>query len=250
MSNFIKSLSGKNALVTGGSRGIGAAIAQRLAEEGASVVLTYSASAESAEALVQTITAAGGTAFAIKADSGDVVALQAAVDAAAARLGSIDILVNNAGIMVRGLIDDMSVEQFDRMINVNVRSMYFATQAAIRHMGAGGRIINIGSNVAVRNSFAGSSLYTLSKSAITAMGRALANDLGPRGITINTVQPGPTATDMNPADGPHSDQIKAMLPVGRMGEASEVAGLVAYLARAESGYMTGTALTMDGGMTV
>lgn len=196
------------------------------------------------------IEADGGIAVAIKADSGDVVALQGAVDEAARQLGGLDILVNNAGILTIGMIDTVTVDDFDRMMNVNVRGMYFAAQAAVRHMEPGGRVINIGSNVAVKSSFPGSSLYTLSKTAIAGMGRALANDLGARGITINTVQPGPTVTDMTPSDGPHSNQIRAMLPVGRMGEASEVAGLVAYLAGAESGYMTGAALTMDGGMSV
>ena len=250
MTNYTQPLAGKRAVVTGGSRGIGAAIAKRLAADGASVALTYSSSPDSAAVVVAEIEAAGGTAVAIKADSGDVTALQSAVDEAARHLGGLDILVNNAGILTTGMIDTVTVEDFDAMMNVNVRGMYFAAQAAVRHMAPGGRVINIGSNVAVKSSFPGSSLYTLSKTAVAGMGRALANDLGARGITINTVQPGPTVTDMNPADGPHSNQIRAMLPVGRMGEASEVAGLVAYLAGAEAGYMTGAALTMDGGMSV
>ncbi len=249
MTDIARPLDGKRALVNGGSRGIGAAIARRLAADGASVALTYSASPESAAAVVAEIAAAGGTAFALKADSGDVAALQAAVAEAAQRLGGIDILVNNAGIMVMGLLDDISVADFDRAMNINVRGMFFAAQAAVRHMPAGGRIINIGSNVAVKSSFAGSSVYTLSKTAIAGMTRALAHDLGPRGITINNVQPGPTITEMNPANGPHAEQLRAMSALRRMGDADEVASLVAYLAGRESAYMTGASLTVDGGMS-
>lgn len=249
MTSPIQPLGGKRALVTGGSRGIGAAIVRRLAADGAAVAFTYVSRPDSAEALVAEIEANGGTAFALRADSGNVPELQGAVDEAASRLGGLDILVNNAGIIRVGMIDTTTVEDFDIMINVNVRSMYFATQAAVRHMQSGGRVINIGSNVAARSVVAGSSLYTLSKSTITAMGRALANDLGPRGITINTVQPGPTVTDMTPADGPHIPRLLAMMPVGRMAEASEIAGLVAYLAGSESGFITGAGITIDGGMS-
>lgn len=250
MNNPVQSLAGKRAIVTGGSRGIGAAIARRLGAEGAQVAVTYASSPEAAAQVVRDIEAQGGTAFMLKADSGNVAELQAAVTEAAQRMGGLDILVNNAGVMVHGPFDELSVEDFDRAIGVNVRGVYFAAQAAIRHMQAGGRIINIGSNTAVKSSVAGSSIYTLSKTAVAGMTRALANDLGPRGITINNVQPGPTVTDMNPADGPHAPWILAQLPVGRMGDTSEIAGLVAYLAGSESGYMTGASLTMDGGMSV
>ncbi len=249
MTDSAKPLAGKRALVNGGSRGIGAAIARRLAAEGAAVALTYSTSPDSAAAVVRDIEAAGGTAFALQADSGDVAALQAAVAEAARRLGGLDILVNNAGIMMMGMLDDISVADFDRAMNINVRSMFFAAQEAVRHMPAGGRIINIGSNTAVKSAFPGSSVYTLSKTAVAGMTRALAHDLGSRGITINNVQPGPTVTDMNPADGPHSAQLKAMSALHRMGDAAEVASLVAYLAGNDSGYMTGASLTVDGGMS-
>lgn len=250
MASSNRPLDGKSAIVTGGSRGIGAAIASRLAADGAAVAITYAASAAGASAVVQAIEEAGGTAFAIQADNADIAALQSAVAQAARQFGGIDILVNNAGILLTGLIDNVTPEDFDRMINVNLRGMYFATQAAVKHMPRGGRVINIGSNVAVRSSFPGGSLYTLSKSAITAMGRALSNDLGPRGITINTVQPGPTRTDMTPGEGARAEQLAAMLPVRRLGEAEEVASLVAYLAGPASGFMTAAALTMDGGMSV
>ena len=242
-------LAGKHALICGGSRGIGAATTKRLAADGAVVALTYSASPRETAAVVAEIEAAGGSAFALKADSGDVGALQAAVEAAARRLGGIDILVNNAGVMVRGLLDDISVAEFDRAMNINVRGMFFAAQAAVRHMPFGGRIINIGSNTAVKSNFPGSSVYTLSKTAVAGLTRALAHDLGPRGITINNVQPGPTVTDMNPADGPHAAQLRTMNAVKRMGTVEEVASLVAYLAGADSAYMTGASLTVDGGMS-
>ncbi|MCR6670389.1 3-oxoacyl-ACP reductase family protein [Devosia ginsengisoli] len=241
--------SGKRALVTGGSRGIGAAIVRRLAADGAQVALTYSASPDAAAAVVREIEANGGSALAIKADSGDVAQLQVAVNKAAEQMGGLDILVNNAGVMVFAPFDEMTATDFDRAINVNVRGMYFAAQAAARHMQPGGRIINIGSNTAVKSTVAGSSVYTLSKTAVAGMTRALAHDLGPRGITINNVQPGPTVTDMNPADGPRAAWILAQLPVGRMGDAAEIAGLVSYLAGPQSGYMTGASLTMDGGMS-
>jgi len=249
MTKISPNLTGKRALVTGGSRGIGAAIARRLGAEGAAVAITYASSPEAAASVVRDIEAAGSKAFAIKADSGSVTELQAAVNAAAERMGGLDILVNNAGVMVFGPLGDITPDEFDRAMNVNVRGMFFAAQAAAHHMQAGGRIINIGSNTAVKSNVAGSSVYTLSKTAVAGMTRALAHDLGPRGITINNVQPGPTVTDMNPADGPHAQWILAQLPVGRMGDAGEIASIVAYLAGPESGYMTGASLTMDGGMS-
>jgi 3-oxoacyl-[acyl-carrier protein] reductase len=198
---------------------------------------------------VAEIEQAGGKAFALKADSADVAALQAAIAEAASRLGGIDILVNNAGIMIVGAVDNYRIEDFDRMVAVNVRSMFFAVQEAIRHMGPGGKVINVGSNVAVRSGFPQSSVYALTKSAIGGMTRALTHDLGPKGITINTVQPGPTITDMTPGDGPMVPRLKALIPIGRMGDAAEPASMVAYLASDEAAFINGAALTIDGGMT-
>lgn len=245
-----KPLSGKRAVVIGGSRGIGAAIVKRLAQEGADVAFTYASSPDASQRVVESIAAEGGNSFALQADSADVNALRAAIGAAAERMGGIDILVNNAGVMVRGLVDDISVEDFDRAVNVNVRGMFFAVQAAVKHMSAGGRVINIGSNVARRASVAGASVYVLTKTAIGGLTRGLAQDLAPRGITVNTVQPGPIVTDMNPADSAHAPMLIRLLPVGRMGQGSEVAGLVTYLAGPESGYITGASLTIDGGMSI
>jgi 3-oxoacyl-[acyl-carrier protein] reductase len=243
-------LANKRAVVTGGSRGIGAAIVRRLAADGAHVGFTYSASSDAAAALVAEIETEGGRAFALKADSADVLALQAAIASAAKQLGGIDILVNNAGIMIVGAVDNYRLEDFDRMVAINVRSMFFAVQEAIRHMGPGSRIINVGSNIAVRSGFPQSSVYALTKSAIGGMTRALTHDLGPKGITINTIQPGPTATDMTPGDGPMVPRLKSLIPIGRMADASEPASLVAYLAGDEAGFINGAALTIDGGMTV
>lgn len=233
----------------GGSRGIGAAVVRRLAADGARVVLTYSSSPDAARALVSEIESSGGSAFALAADSGNVAAVRAAVDAAAARLGGLDILVNNAGIMIRGSVSEYSEADFDRMVAVNVRSIFFAVQQAVPHMQRGARIINIGSNTAVRIGHPSSSVYSLTKSAVTGMTRGLAYDLGPKGITVNTVQPGPTATDMTPGEGPMAEYLKGLIPLGRVAAASEVADFVAYLAGSGSSFIHGAGLTIDGGMT-
>jgi 3-oxoacyl-[acyl-carrier protein] reductase len=186
----------KRAIVTGGSRGIGAAIVRRLAADGAQVAFTYSASPDAAHNLVAEIQAKGGKAFAINADSGDVEALQGAIRAAATQMGGLDILVNNAGVMRRATVETFELADFDSVIAVNVRAPFFAMQEAARHMQAGGRIINVSSNTAVRSAVPGSSIYAMSKAAVTSMTRALAHEFGPRGITVNAIQPGPTSTDM------------------------------------------------------
>lgn len=239
-------INGKVALVTGGSRGIGAAIVRRLAKEGAAVAFTYAASADRALALTAEIEAAGGTALAIQADSADAEALQAAVAQAAARFGRIDILVNNAGILLRGVVDEFALADFDRILAVNVRAVFVAVQAVLPHMGQGGRIITTGSVTADRSGFPGASAYSMTKGAVAALTRGLARDLGPRGITVNVVQPGPTETDMNASEEARA-MVRPLMALGRTGKDSEVASLVAYLASPEAGFITGSALTVDGG---
>jgi 3-oxoacyl-[acyl-carrier protein] reductase len=239
-------LAGKIALVTGGSRGIGAAIVRRLASDGVAVAFTYSASQEQAEALATAIKAAGGDTLPIKADSASAEAVRNAVAQTASRFGRLDILVNNAGILIRGVVDSFELSDFDRMVAVNVRAVFVAVQAALPHMSDGGRIITTGSVTADRSGFPGASVYSMTKGAIAAMTRGLARDLGPRGITINTIQPGPTETDIN-ADEAQRTMLRPLMAIGRMGKDTEVASLVAYLAAPESSFITGAALTIDGG---
>lgn len=240
-------LAGKVAFVQGGSRGIGAAIVQRLARDGAAVTFTYVSSAQKADALVCAVAAGGGRAVAIKADSADAGQLQAAIEQTAAQFGRLDILVNNAGVLAVAPLDDFRLEDFDRTVAVNVRSVFVATQAAARHMGEGGRIITIGSTNAERMPFAGGGVYAMSKAAVTGLTRGFARDLGPRGITVNTVQPGPVDTDMNPDDGEFAQALKQLMALPRYGRAEEVASFVAYLAGPEAGYITGANLLVDGG---
>lgn len=242
-------LAGKVALITGGSRGIGAAIVKRLASVGADVALTYTSSPEKAKEIAQAAEALGVRALAIQADSAEASAVVAAVERTVAELGGIDILVNNAGMLAIGPIDDFTLADFDRTIAVNVRAVFVATQAAVKHMKEGGRIINIGSTNAERMPFAGGGVYAMSKSALQGLVQGLARDLGPRGITINNVQPGPIATDMNPPEGEFAEMLKKLLALPRYGTVEEVAGLVAYLASPESGYITGASLTIDGGFS-
>lgn len=242
-------LSGKVALVTGGSRGIGAAIARRLAREGARVALTYSASPEKANEVVRAIEAEGGKAVAIRADAADAAAVKAAVAETVKAFGGLDILVNNAGALSLAPIDQFSLDDFDRMLAVNVKGVFVATQEAVRHMGAGGRVIMIGSINSDAMPFATGSVYALTKGAVASFTRGLARDLGPRGITVNNVQPGPVDTDMNPAEGEFADSLRGYIAVQRYGQGEEVAGLVAYLASPEAGYVTGASLKIDGGFT-
>lgn len=240
-------LSGKIALVQGGSRGIGAAIVKRLAEEGASIAFTYVSSEAKAQELQESITANGGKALAIKADSAEAEAIRNAVALTVEKFGRVDILVNNAGVLAIGPLDEFSLEDFDRTLAINVRSVFIASQAAAKHMGDGGRIINIGSTNADRMPFAGGGVYAMSKSALVGLTKGLARDLGPRGITINNVQPGPVDTDMNPASGDFAESLIPLMAIGRYGHAEEIASFVAYLAGPEAGYITGASLTIDGG---
>lgn len=240
-------LQNKVAFIQGGSRGIGAAIALRLAREGAAVALTYVSSADKANAVVDAISAAGGKALAIKADSADAEALRQAVQQAAQHFGKLDILVNNAGVFTMGGIEELPLDDLDRMLAINVRSVFIASQEAARHMNDGGRIIHIGSTNAERVPFGGGAAYAMSKSALVGLTKGMARDLGPRGITVNNVQPGPVDTDMNPDDGEFAAQLKQLMALDRYGKDEEIAGFVAYLAGPEAGFITGASLTIDGG---
>jgi len=240
-------LSGKVALIAGGSRGIGAAIVRRLAQEGAAVAFTYAKSGAKADALANDIMATGGRALAIAADSADAAAVQAAVARTMETYGRLDILVSNAGIFVRATVDQYDLADFDRMLAVNVRAVFVAAQAASRHMQDGGRIITIGSISAERSGVAGASVYSMTKAAVAGLTRGLARDLGSRGITVNNVQPGPTATDMTPGEGAVADYLRPLMALGRMGRDDEIASFVAYLAGPEAGFITGASLTIDGG---
>ncbi|MBO0368846.1 3-oxoacyl-ACP reductase family protein [Pseudomonas shirazensis] len=242
-------LTGKVALVQGGSRGIGAAIVRRLALQGAHVAFTYVSSAGPAQALADEISAAGGKALALHADSADASAVQQAVQNTVEAFGRLDILVNNAGVLAVAPVAEFDLAEFDRMLAVNVRSVFVASQAAAPHLGQGGRIINIGSTNAERMPFAGGAPYAMSKSALVGLTKGLARDLGPQGVTVNNVQPGPVDTDMNPADGDFADSLIPLMAVGRYGHAEEIASFVAYLAGPEAGYITGASLTVDGGFS-
>jgi 3-oxoacyl-[acyl-carrier protein] reductase len=243
-------LQNKRALVTGGSRGIGAAIVKRLAREGADVALTYVSKPDQANETVKAAQAFGVRALAIQADSADAGAVVAAVERTVEELGGIDILVNSAGIAVLTSIDDYLLEDFDRTLAVNVRAVFVATQAALRHMKTGGRIINIGSCNADRVPFAGGAVYAMSKAALVGLVKGLARDLGTRGITINNIQPGPIDTDMNPADSGFAEMLRTqVMALPRYGTVDEVAAMVAYLAGPEAGFVTGASLTIDGGFT-
>lgn len=240
-------LNGKVAFINGGSRGIGAATARRLARDGATVVIGYAASASAAEALAAEITTAGGTAIAVRADANDASALTDAINNAAARFGRLDILVNSAGVLLMGPLDQFSLEDFDKTVAVNVRAVFVAAKAAAAHMTDGGRIINIGSTNAQRMPFAGGAAYAMSKAALSGLVKGLARDLGGRNITINNVAPGPIDTDMNPAHGDFATSLHGLMALPRHGTADEVAAMVAYLAGPEAAFVTGADLLIDGG---
>lgn len=241
-------LRGKKALVTGAARGIGAAIALELAKQGADIAITYKQSRQRADDLVETISDLGRNAVAIQADSADALAVENSVRKAVSSLGGLDILVNNAGVLHYGNLEDMPVEAIDETINVNIRSVVLATRAAIPHLSNGGRVISIGSCLADRVSLNQVAVYSMSKSALLSLTRGLARDLGPREITVNLVQPGPTDTDMNPADGIGADCLRAQMALGRFGSASDVAMAVVYLASPAARHITGTGLVIDGGL--
>ncbi len=246
----MSTLKGKVALVTGASRGIGASIAKRLGRDGASVAITYGASREKADEVVKSIEASGSRALAIKADNGDPQAVKSAVAQTVAQLGRLDILVNNAGIVHVALVGDFPEDQFERMLSVNVRGAFAATREAVKHMGEGGRIINIGSINSDLITYAGGSIYSLTKGAIAGFTHGLARELGPRGITVNNLQPGPVDTDMNPEEGGQfSASVKPLIALRRYGKVDEVAGLVSFLAGPEGAFITGANLRIDGGLS-
>ncbi len=243
------SLSNKVAFIQGGSRGIGAATVKRLAREGAAVAFTYSQSAESAQALVHEVEAAGGRALAIRADSASEQAIRDAIGAAVKTFGKLDILINNAGVLAVAPIEEFSIDDLDRTLSINVRSVVIASQEAARNMNDGGRIISIGSTNADRMPFAGGAVYAMSKAALVGLTKGLARDLGPRGITVNNVQPGPVDTEMNPDNTDFADSLKPVMALGRYGQVEEIASFVAYLAGPEAGYITGASLMIDGGFS-
>jgi 3-oxoacyl-[acyl-carrier protein] reductase len=246
------SLKDKVALVTGASRGIGAAIASHLARAGATVLLNYARSEDSARAVVEEIKGNGGRVHLLKADVSkpqDVVALFEQIDKSHG--GRLDILVNNAGVYIPGPLTEFSEADFDKTFNVNVKSMFLVTQQALRRLKDGGRVINIGSMIGERVPFAGSTVYAASKFAVAGLTRGWARELAPRKITVNDVQPGPIDTDMNPGDtakNPAADYVRGTVPLGRYGTAQEVAGLVAYLASPQSAFITGATINIDGGL--
>jgi len=242
-----KKLEGKTALVTGASRGIGAAIAKRLAANGARVAITYARGADAAVSVVKAIESAGGEAIAIQADATDPKAVQAAVDKTVGTFGKLDVLVNNAGTAIPKKFEETTLEEFDQVINLNIRSVFVTTQAALKQMNDGGRIISIGSCVGERMMTPGLVPYSATKGAIRMFTQGLSREVGDRGITVNNVQPGPIDTDLNPASGDWATPQRAVTALNRYGKVEEVAALVAFVASDDSSYITGANLTVDGG---
>ncbi|WP_052668576.1 SDR family NAD(P)-dependent oxidoreductase [Nitriliruptor alkaliphilus] len=242
-------LEGRVAVVTGGSRGIGAAVVRRLAADGADVVLTYRDAADRATAVVDEVERLGRRGLAVQADVRDPAAVEAAMEAAAARFGCIDLLVNNAGVFPVATIEELTLEDYQEATEIHVRGVFAGVRAALVHMPDGGRIVTIGSSLAERVPDAGLSLYSLTKAALVGFTKGLARDLGPRGICATVVHPGSIDTEMNPADGPHADGERALTALGRYGRPDEIAAMVAHLCGPGGGYVTGVALTVDGGAT-
>jgi 3-oxoacyl-[acyl-carrier protein] reductase len=242
-----RKLEGKIALVTGGSRGIGAAIAKRLATDGAKVAITYAKGADAAAAVVKEIERDGGKAIAIQADATDAGAGKAAVEKTVETFGGLDVLVNNAGTAIPKTFEETTLEEMDRVLNINVRGVFIATQAALKHMKRGSRIIMIGSSVGERVLAPGLVPYAATKGAVKIFSQALAREVGSRGITVNNVQPGPIDTELNPAAGDWSVPQKAATALDRYGHVDEIAAMVAFIAGPESSYITGANFTVDGG---
>jgi 3-oxoacyl-[acyl-carrier protein] reductase len=243
-----KNLEGKIAFITGGSRGIGAAVAKRLAADGANVAITYTKGADAAASVVKEIERAGRKAIAIQADAADADAVEAAVEQTMATFGRLDVLVNNAGTAVPKRFEDTTREELDRLIDINIRGVFVATQAALKHMKSGGRIISIGSVVGERALTPGLVPYSATKGAVKMFTQGLSREVGTRGITVNNIQPGPIDTDLNPAAGDRAVPQRAATALDRYGQVDEVAALVAFVAGPESSYITGANLNVDGGM--
>ena len=243
----MSNLTNKIALVTGGSRGIGAGIAKRLAADGASVAITYTQGADAAAQVVKAIEAAGGKAIAIQADATNAKAVQAAVEQTVSALGGLDILVNNAGTAIPKPFEESTLEEMDRVIDINLRGVFIATQAALKHLPDGGRVITIGSCVGERMGTPGLVAYSATKGAVKMFTQGLAREVGSRGITVNNVQPGPIDTDLNPAVGDWADPQIANTALKRYGHVDDIAAIVAFVAGPEAGYITGASLTVDGG---
>jgi 3-oxoacyl-[acyl-carrier protein] reductase len=243
----MSALSGKTALVTGASRGIGAAIARRLAADGANVAITYTKGAEAAAAVVKEIEQLGRKAVAIQADAGDAAAVIAAVERTVSAFGGLDVLVNNAGTAIPKTFEETSIEEMDKVVGINLRGVMVATQAALKHMGEGGRIITIGSSVGERVMTPGLVAYSATKGAVKMFSQGLAREIGARGITVNTVQPGPIDTDLNPAAGNWAVPQIATTSLKRYGHVDDIAAMVAFVAGPEASYITGANLTVDGG---
>jgi 3-oxoacyl-[acyl-carrier protein] reductase len=242
-----RNLEGKIAFVTGGSRGIGAAIATRLAADGAKVVITYTKGAEAAASVVKTIEAAGGKAIAIQADALDAVAVQAAIEKAVATFGALDVLVNNAGTAIPKKFEESTLEELDRVIDLNIRGTFVTTLAALKHMNNGGRIVMIGSCVGERMMTPGLVPYAATKGAIKMFAQGLSREVGDRGITVNNIQPGPIDTELNPAAGDWAVPQKALTALHRYGSVEDIAAMVSFVAGPEASYITGASLTVDGG---
>jgi 3-oxoacyl-[acyl-carrier protein] reductase len=240
-------LSGKAALITGASRGIGAAIARRLAADGASVAITYSKGADAAAKVVNDIERAGGKAIAIQADAADAKAVTAAVGRTVATFGGLDVLVNNAGTAIPKPFEETTIEEMDRVIDINLRGVFIATQAALRQMRDGGRVISIGSCVGERMMTPGLVAYAATKGAVKMFTQGLAREVGARRITVNNIQPGPIDTDLNPAAGDWAAPQIAATALKRYGHVEDIAAMVAFIAGPEADYITGASLTVDGG---
>jgi 3-oxoacyl-[acyl-carrier protein] reductase len=242
-----RKLEGKTALVTGGSRGIGAAIAKRLAADGARVAITYANGADAAASVIKAIEGAGGKAIAIQADATDAAAVGAAIQKTVASLGRLDVLVNNAGTAIPKKFEESTLEELDRVIDINVRGVFVTTLAALKHMNDGGRIVMIGSCVGERMMTPGLVPYSATKGAMRMFAQGLSREVGDRGITVNNIQPGPIDTDLNPAAGDWAVPQKAATALNRYGSVDDVASLVAFVAGPEASYITGANLTVDGG---
>ena len=240
-------LTDKSALVTGGSRGIGSAIAKRLAADGASVAITYTKGADAAAAVVKEIERAGGKAIAIQADATDAEAVKAAVEKTVATFGRLDVLVNNAGTAIPKTFEETTLEEMDRMIDINIRGTFVTSQAALKHMKEGGRIIMIGSCVGERMMTPGLVPYAATKGAIKMFTQGLSREVGSRGITVNNIQPGPIDTELNPAAGDWATPQIANTALKRYGHVEDIAAMVAFVAGPEAAYITGANLTVDGG---